>query len=178
MADIAGIYLITCLSSGAFYVGSTNNWRRRRACHLAGLRHNKHPNPKLQRAFSKYGEANFTFLLVEPTKTEFLLAVEQSYLDWAFHQDRCCLNIAKNAKAPGRGLKHSRETRRLLSAMKKGVTYPYRPRKPLSDEHKAKLRSRMLGRTATPSTKLKMAAAHAGKPSPTKGKRLVNGRFE
>lgn len=43
------------------YVGQTTNYYRRKKEHLSKLKENKHPNPKLQNAWNKYGEENFVF---------------------------------------------------------------------------------------------------------------------
>lgn len=42
------------------YVGQTTNFSRRISDHFSKLRLNKHPNPKLQASWNKYGEDNFS----------------------------------------------------------------------------------------------------------------------
>lgn len=54
------------------YVGQTTNFSRRISDHLSKLRLNKHPNPKLQASWNKYGEDNFSIekILYNLTKEE------------------------------------------------------------------------------------------------------------
>ncbi len=54
------------------YVGQTTNFSRRQSGHLCALRQNRHPNPKLQNAWNKYGENNFVWTVKQfnLTKTE------------------------------------------------------------------------------------------------------------
>lgn len=47
------------------YIGQTINKQRRFYEHKSSLRHNKHHNEYLQRAFNKYGEENFVFEFIE-----------------------------------------------------------------------------------------------------------------
>ena len=55
------VYSIVNNISKQRYVGQTTNYYRRKEEHLSKLRENRHPNPKLQSAWNKYGEENFTF---------------------------------------------------------------------------------------------------------------------
>lgn len=54
------------------YVGQTTNFSRRINDHFSKLRQNKHPNPKLQASWNKYGEENFSV-----TKEKFDLTKEE-----------------------------------------------------------------------------------------------------
>lgn len=45
------------------YVGQTTNFSRRKENHISALRNNHHPNPKLQNAWNKYGENNFSWIV-------------------------------------------------------------------------------------------------------------------
>lgn len=55
------VYSIVNNISKQRYVGQTTNYYRRKEEHLSKLRENRHPNPKLQSAWNKYGEENFAF---------------------------------------------------------------------------------------------------------------------
>ena len=55
------VYSIVNNISKQRYVGQTTNYYRRKGEHLLKLRENRHPNPKLQSVWNKYGEENFTF---------------------------------------------------------------------------------------------------------------------
>jgi len=76
------IYQILNKVNGKFYIGSTNNFKRRKSSHLWPLRNNKHKCPYLQHAWNKYGEENFEFLILEQVeKLEDLVTIEQYYFD-------------------------------------------------------------------------------------------------
>ena len=83
MSDITmGIYMIKNKVDGKFYIGSSVNMKERQGRHLRGLRQNKHHSIYLQRAWNKYGEDNFEFLIVEVVESrDKLLEREQYYLD-------------------------------------------------------------------------------------------------
>lgn len=61
----AGVYVIECVTTGQFYVGSSSNLDERKACDWALLRRGKHHNARLQEAWVRYGEGDFTFQAVE-----------------------------------------------------------------------------------------------------------------
>lgn len=60
-----GIYKITNTLSNKVYVGCASNVRTRWNGHLYDLRKEKHSNKYLQKAWSKYGEPNFKFEIIE-----------------------------------------------------------------------------------------------------------------
>lgn len=62
---IPGIYLITCLSNGKTYIGSSKCIYHRVKRHLSELRRNTHANPILQNCFNKYGEDDFKTTILE-----------------------------------------------------------------------------------------------------------------
>jgi len=62
---IGYIYIIRNSVNGKFYIGSTNNYHKRKLRHFNQLRKNKHHSVYLQRAFNKYKEVNFEFILIE-----------------------------------------------------------------------------------------------------------------
>lgn len=53
------IYFIINQVTKERYVGQTTNFARRKNEHLSKLKENRHPNPKLQNAFNKYGIDSF-----------------------------------------------------------------------------------------------------------------------
>lgn len=101
---VAGIYRITCLSTDKFYIGSSQNCRARTTSHLHDLRHNMHSNPKLQRAFNKYGENQFIFEIVEQCTINKLIKREQFYVD----RLNPFFNIRRECVATQRGVKRSK----------------------------------------------------------------------
>ena len=62
---IYGIYKIVNIITGDSYIGSSCNMQRRRTKHFHELRKGDHHSQYLQRAFSKYGESNFEFVVIE-----------------------------------------------------------------------------------------------------------------
>jgi group I intron endonuclease len=77
----AGIYKITCLPVGKYYIGSSLNIEGRFLKHKSDLRCQKHGNQYLQKAWNKHGAASFTFEILEACDPAVRLVVEQSYLD-------------------------------------------------------------------------------------------------
>ena len=81
MVSICGVYRITNLINGKFYIGSSANIGQRWEQHLYRLRNNKHENPYLQKAWNKYGESNFQFEVIEECNSSDQYQREQHYLD-------------------------------------------------------------------------------------------------
>lgn len=80
--NLPGIYAIVNTRNQHTYVGQSKLLEQREAQHFRDLRRNKHHNPYLQNAFNKYGEAAFTFVVLEyvPAMHE-LDAREQYWID-------------------------------------------------------------------------------------------------
>ena len=58
---IGYIYKIENKTTGKCYIGQTVDFQRRKSTHINKLRRNVHVNSKLQNAWIKYGEEDFTF---------------------------------------------------------------------------------------------------------------------
>ena len=56
-----GIYKITNKVNGKFYIGSSNNIKRRWKYHKSNLRSGTHDNIHMQRSYDKHGEENFSY---------------------------------------------------------------------------------------------------------------------
>lgn len=80
---LRGIYSIRHKESGRFYIGSTNDFQRRRQEHFNALRKGKHHSAYLQKVFDKYGEDSLEMKILEKVKEEYdsLLKIEQYYID-------------------------------------------------------------------------------------------------
>lgn len=76
-----GIYKITNLVNGYFYIGSSVDINSRFGNHRYTLRNNNHNNPKLQNAWNKYGEQNFVFDIIKLCARDQLYTIEQKYLN-------------------------------------------------------------------------------------------------
>ncbi len=85
--NISGIYKITSLSTGRFYIGSSCRIKSRMKAHYRELMRGTHQNRFLQRCFDKHGSSNFKFEIIEERKKEDLLKFEQKYLDLYFKEN-------------------------------------------------------------------------------------------
>ena len=140
-ANEGGLYLICNVKTGHVYVGQTNSFRTRAESHVRLLKCGKHKNAGLQRDYVRDPSA-FTFspvvILSEQADRDQLEKVLIIQLRGTF--GRLCYNRKK--------------------------VMPYTGGRPLSDDHRAKLRANhrgMKGRTHSPETKAKMAAAAMGR---------------
>ena len=76
-----GIYKITSITNGKIYIGCASNVRTRINGHLYDLRKDKHNNSYLQRAWTKYGEENFIFEMIEKCDISNLHAREHYWVN-------------------------------------------------------------------------------------------------
>ncbi len=106
---ISGIYKIINKINGKYYIGSSNDIERRWYNHKLELRKNKRGNLYLQRAWNKYGECNFNFLIIENVSIDKLLMIEQKYLDICKNNRNLSYNIGNDAKSPMLGNHHTKE---------------------------------------------------------------------
>jgi group I intron endonuclease len=96
----SGIYKIVNKLNGRYYVGSSKDIltpnKGRWYEHKRSLSANKHKNSHLQRAWNKYGEKNFKFVIVEKCVPDVktLLEREQVYLNLAKIKKRECYNMS------------------------------------------------------------------------------------
>lgn len=127
-----GIYMIKNMINGKFYIGSSVNTNKRLTGHRYELSKNQHSNKLLQRSYNKYGEENFEYIIIQYCEEKDLIKNEQ----WWFDTLKPELNIAKVA---GRttGYKHTKETKKHLSKVRKGHSWNKGILK--SEEHKRKL---------------------------------------
>jgi group I intron endonuclease len=177
---LIGIYKIQSkVKPERIYIGSSSNIRRRKVIHFTELKKNKHHSIKLQNHYNKYGREDLIFDIIEETSIDYLLKVEQKYID----KINPYFNILKVAgsnlgkivsestreklRQINKGKKHSEETRKKISDSGKG-----RRKKPmkLSEETKRKISESLRGRKLSKDTREKQRIAHLGKKS-TLGKR-------
>lgn len=64
-SDVICIYMIYESNTKKYYIGSTNNLKKRIAQHLSELRSEKHHSFKLQEVFNQYGESSLTYYILE-----------------------------------------------------------------------------------------------------------------
>ena len=75
----SGIYQIRNLVNNKIYIGSATNLRKRLNTHINKLKTNIHENKKLQNAFNKYGERNFTLEIIEFVEDKSKLLEHEQY---------------------------------------------------------------------------------------------------
>ena len=91
---ISGVYKVTNIVTGDFYIGSSQDIKQRWARHKSPSAWRYHPGVKLYQAYAKYGLNNFTFEIIE--ETDNLKEREQYWIEqlkpsynsfWAYGQD-------------------------------------------------------------------------------------------
>ena len=142
-----GTYRID-LGNGWFYIGSSNNLRKRESHHRSTLRRGVHRNNIAQRAYKKYGE--FSFTVLGHYLADVLLEQEQILLD-CHRKDLKCVNVAVIAGSPNKGRKFSIEHRARMSIAQTG--------KKLTLEHREKLRAAKIGKKLSVEHRAALSAA-------------------
>jgi group I intron endonuclease len=125
--DICGIYYIKNLKNGKMYIGqSVAIYREFSNVHRPALRHNRHHNIHLQRAWNKYGEENFEHAIIKECPESDLTALEIFYIkEMKSHQSLGGYNISWGGIASMRGRKHSPETiAKMKDGRRKGENHP------------------------------------------------------
>lgn len=149
---ISGIYKIVNKINGKYYVGGSEKiigYKGRWYNHRKSLNKNNHHCIGLQRAWNKYGEKNFEFIIVEHTDISELSMAEQKYLDIAKTEKEKCYNSTFNVIAFFRGKRHSNETKLKISKICKGKCcginhHAYGTH--MKDETKKKLSKSLIGK--------------------------------
>jgi group I intron endonuclease len=121
-----GVYAIRHTHSGMNYVGSSMNLHRRRTQHFVDLRGSRHCNVHLQRAFDKYSEDAFEWIVLEEvTDAENLIERERFWINELSATNKGNgYNIALDPIAPMRGRRFSSKTKAKLSDLRKGSLHP------------------------------------------------------
>jgi|DEB0MinimDraft_10_1074344.scaffolds.fasta_scaffold84770_1 group I intron endonuclease len=101
----SGIYQINI--GDYFYFGQSVDLKKRKKAHHTALKRGKHPNPKMQHVYNKHQD--FQWQEVSYCSHTELDEQEQRLLD-AFWGTEGCMNLARDARAPRHGIKHSEET--------------------------------------------------------------------
>lgn len=140
----SGIYKITNIVTNDCYIGSALNLKKRISKHFSDLKLNKHFATYLQNSYNKYGIENFQFEVLARCPKEYLLKLEQWFLD-SLSPSFNTRKIAENSL----GVKYSEETKQKISKIHKG--------KKLSDETKSKISEANKGRVFSEEHKLKLS---------------------
>ena len=121
-----GIYIILNTKNRMIYIGQAEDIRVRQLEHKRELNKSVHHNRYLQAAWNKYGESVFKFETLEYCTIEKLDEREQHYLD-VYIPKGICYNIAKNATAPMRGIKHTEKSLEKMRQVQKSIPHPIPP---------------------------------------------------
>lgn len=179
MTTASGIYLILNTKSKKLYLGQAQNLRKRWNEHKRKLNAGIHTNSHLQAAWNKYGADAFEFKVLEYCDIDRLSEREQHFLDTYIPKGNC-YNIAQDASAPMRGIRHSTSTRKKMSALHIGINNAffgkshsaesrqrmsaaakYRPS--ISDDTRQKLSQTSTGRTHSEETRQKLSEIAQGR---------------
>lgn len=128
-----GIYQIVNKINAKKYIGSSINVFARKRQHFHQLRANKHCNPILQAAWSKYGEEAFQFDCLEICSIDSLLDKEQFWID-TIKPEYNVLIIAGSPK----GTIRTAETRAKMSKARKGMVLSAITRQRISESLKGR----------------------------------------
>jgi group I intron endonuclease len=125
---VTGIYLIYCRANNKSYVGSAA-WsiKQRFSRHINDLNKNKHCNKYLQRAWNKYGQEYFSFIVLEECKSQKCIELEQLYINSIKPEFNMCL-IANSRL----GVKHSPKVCDKISKAHKGKKHTLEHRENVS----------------------------------------------
>jgi len=129
----SGVYTIRHRTSDKCYVGSSSNIYKRWRGHISLLNRKKHDNPKLQSAWSKYGQDDFHFSVILHCSTDRILIHEQGAIDSL----KPWFNVCK-VSGTRLGARMSDSARARISQAVKG-------RPPMSAETRAKISRAALG---------------------------------
>lgn len=167
----SGIYLILNTQTARFYVGRSNDIRKRVSGHRCALKTGQHPNHKLQSDWVIQNGVGFIFSVLHAAPKFGLIELEQTYINrlTPFY------NISVDALAPMGGRKHTAASRRRMSESQKvrpkGSAHPNFGRRP-SIETRRKLSLAVKGRKHSSETiqKMRATAKRKGNGSRVAGK--------
>lgn len=157
----SGIYDIVNITNGHRYVGSAANMAQRWGKHRRQLMADRHHSPYLQRAWNKYGEDAFRFEVLEEWEPEFLVGIEQ----WWINMLQPEYNICPAARS-SLGYHHTEVVRQKMSASRKGVV-----RGPYSAETGRNISAAKTGKKMSSVARANISAGHMGLIPWNKGKK-------
>ena len=144
--ELAGIYKITNIINDKFYIGSTVDFRQRKAEHKCDLNLGNH-NQIMNNAYKKYGKDVWTFEIIEVIKNlDSILDREQWYLDnWKPHY-----NVSKKAMSIflGKTAEEIKEIRIKMALKHRGEGNPMwnKPRLDLAEYNRTIKKGRKVSR--------------------------------
>lgn len=168
---VSGIYQIVNAQNGHKYIGSSKDTYKRWQSHAEQLRKNKHHSPYLQRAWNLYGEASFTFEVIEGCSAPELVVREQFYIDTikpeynicptAYSRQGAKMTPEAIARMSERltGVKHTEERNQRKSGYMKEVWQTVRNGWKHTEETKKLVGEKGRGRVPTDEARANMAEA-------------------
>ena len=144
--NFSGIYGIKNIINKKTYVGSAVNIKKRWKQHISSLNIHRHRNRHLQRAWNKYGQNYFKFIVIERCDKNILLIREQIFIDkFKSANPKFGYNIHFLAKSP-LGIKRSKKFKE--KCRKRAFQYlaGYWKNKKFSNEHKKHIGLKSIGR--------------------------------
>lgn len=168
---MTGIYQIFNTVNNKRYIGSALNIEKRWRLHKFHLKIGKHHSNILQKAWNKYGDEKFKFIVLVTCPKEELIIKEQSFMNLLKPE----YNICKVAYSWA-GNKHSDESKLKMSLATKG--------KPKSEEHKAKISKLLtgnkinLGKHHSEETKEKLRQKFTGTKHSEESKALMSQKLK
>ena len=78
---ISGVYKITNTVTGDFYIGSSNDVKRRCTEHKCPSRWKQHPNNPMYQDMRKYGTDSFVFEILAEVEADKLKEAEQQFIE-------------------------------------------------------------------------------------------------
>ena len=136
MARKPGIYGIRNRINNKIYVGSSFDTARRIVVHRHKLNKNIHDNLHLQRAWNKYWNISFEFIILEYCEKDRLIELEQHWINLLkANNEKFGYNIRKQASS-NLGHIHTKDAKLKMSNRHKG--------KPKSEEAIARMKHRIL----------------------------------
>ena len=81
MEKLTGIYKITNTITGDFYIGSSNDVKKRWAVHKCTSTWKNHPNNQLYQDMRKYGTDKFAFEILAEVEIDKLKETEQQFIE-------------------------------------------------------------------------------------------------
>ena len=151
----SGVYSILCLKTKKLYIGSATSVKIRIYEHKRTLNKGSHHNCHLQKAWDKYGEDSFQFLIVQLVDVDLLIATEQYWIDKTQAANPAFgFNICKLAGS-ALGTKRTPDQRKRISDGHLGIGAG----KQLSAAHIQRIREANTGRSPSEETRKKMSDA-------------------
>lgn len=155
-----GIYSIKNIINGKIYIGQSVDIKSRIRNHKWALRHNRHENDHLQKSFNKYGESGFIFDMICECEEQELDNMERFYIKLYNCIDP---NFGYNSETGGNLNKHwSEELHTKMSEKRRGENSGMWGKKH-TEETKAIMREKALGRQMSDEAKEKSSKSHKGK---------------